>query len=67
MNHKDNILKLIQSNKEPYCDDCISEMLNIKPRQQVNAICNILLDENKIVREKRCCNNCKKDKLVNIQ
>lgn len=66
MNHKDDILTIIRSNKEPYCDDCISVMLNIKPRQQVNAICNRLLDENEIVREKRCCSNCKKDKLVNV-
>ncbi|MEK4701946.1 hypothetical protein MKX47_20830 [Solibacillus sp. FSL R7-0668] len=67
MNYKDNILQLIQNNKELYCDDCISELLNIKPRQQVNAICNKLFVTNKIVRDKRCCSNCKKDKLVNIQ
>ncbi|SCX63449.1 hypothetical protein SAMN02787108_03258 [Lysinibacillus fusiformis] len=45
MNHKSDILKLIKSNKGYYYDDCISETLNIKPRQQVNAICNKLFYE----------------------
>lgn len=47
-----------------YCDDCLSEALDIKPRQQVNQICNKLVVTNVYKREIRPCMNCTKDKLI---
>lgn len=50
------------------CDDCLSEALNIKPRQQINQICNDLARRNVILREKgECMMHCEKvcAKLVN--
>lgn len=48
-----------------YCDDCISNILDIKPRQQVNQICRILKNEGKVDRIKSKCQNCKNDKILN--
>lgn len=49
------------------CDDCLSEKLDIKPRQQINQICNRLKERGKIIREMKECSDCKSDKLVNIK
>lgn len=48
-----------------YCDDCLSKELNIKPRQQVNRICNKLKKQGLLKRERKQCCYCSKDKLVN--
>ena len=53
------------SNK-PYCDDCISEELNIKPRQTINQICRILDNVKAIQRVKGSCSSCARDKIVNM-
>ena len=50
------------------CDDCLSELLNIKPRQQTNQICNKLASQEKILRKKgECMMHCARvhSKLVN--
>lgn len=49
--------------KEAYCDDCLSLLIGIKPRQQINQICN--RNTNVICRNdyERCC-NCNKYKIV---
>ena len=46
-----------------YCDDCLSLLTGIKPRQQINQICN--RNTNVICRNdyERCC-NCNKYKIV---
>ncbi|MGB0982418.1 MAG: hypothetical protein ACPG19_00170 [Saprospiraceae bacterium] len=47
-----------------HCDDCLSEILNIEPRQQINQICREKLGNN-ITRQRGVCSECKKSKLVN--
>jgi len=49
-----------------FCDDCISSILNIRPRQQVNQICHILKDEGIISRVQFKCALCKKVKILNF-
>jgi biotin operon repressor len=66
MSNKEVVLSFIRkSDKDFYCDDCLSDILNITPRQQVNQKCNQLKDENVIIRVKEQCFHCSKDKLVN--
>ena len=49
--------------KEAYCDDCLSLLTGIKPRQQINQICN--KNTNVICRnDYECCCNCNKYKIV---
>lgn len=66
MSNKEIILNYIKKNNSKICDDCLSYLLQISPRQQVNQICNKLYKSNEINRKIDCCSNCKKDKLVNI-
>ena len=49
--------------KEAYCDDCLSLLTGIKPRQQINQICN--RNTNVICRnDYERCYNCNKYKIV---
>ena len=59
----DYLLKIEEDMLE--CDDCLSERLNITPRQQINAIANKLKKGGKVNRYKKQCHNCLKNKLVN--
>lgn len=56
---------LMINNDKCICDDCLSELLKIEPRQVVNAICNKLKVNKTIERYKGKCSWCKKYKLVN--
>lgn len=56
---------ILKGNK--YCDDCLSEVLDIKPRQQINQIVRKLEKENGYNRDIRQCYNCSKDKKVTIK
>lgn len=62
----DLVLKFIQNNKVSYCDDCLSKILNMYPRQQVNQICNKLKVSGAIHREISQCFNCSKNKILNV-
>jgi hypothetical protein len=57
---------LVQVKKAALCDDCISAETGVKPRQQVNQICRRMSKAGEIRREKRECQRCHKDKLVNF-
>ncbi|MHA2245260.1 MAG: hypothetical protein ACXADY_09875 [Candidatus Hodarchaeales archaeon] len=48
-----------------YCDDCLSSILKIKPRQQANRISNELCNKKIINRENMKCYECEKKKLAN--
>lgn len=61
-NNKEIIYDFLKEAKKPYCDDCLSKFTNVKPRQQVNAICNANQDKIKRVRGK--CSNCEKVKIT---
>ncbi|MEW6667276.1 MAG: hypothetical protein AB1512_18895 [Thermodesulfobacteriota bacterium] len=60
---------LIYLNNNPqksFCDDCLSDRLAIRPRQQVNQICDKRLKpRGKILRRRSTCALCSKIKLVN--
>lgn len=50
-----------------YCDDCLSEVLDIKPRQQINKICRQFEKEGSVSRSKSKCGKCSAVKLVTIK
>ena len=68
MTHKDKLINYLKSNRHSYCDDCLSELLDIKPRQAINQMARKLYKEERIGRslQKECCYRCKSDKLVNF-
>lgn len=49
--------------KKAYCDDCLSKLTGVTPRQQINQICN---KHTKIIHRKDCgkCDYCSKYKIV---
>jgi len=62
--NKDKILSFLYDNAgKPFCDDHLSEVLNIKPRQQVYQICTKLYKEGLIMRDYRICVLCKKQRV----
>jgi len=66
MSNDETILSFVRSKKDKqYCDDCLSALLKIYPRQQVNQICRNLSDRGYITRERGLCSNCSKYKIVN--
>lgn len=67
MNNIEIVLDYIYKAKKGYCDDCLSSLLNITPRQQINQICNRLERDGDIIREKKICPDCNKDKWINIR
>lgn len=70
MNNDDLIINyLTQHSNTQLCDDCLSDILKINPRQQVNQICNKLKKSKQFnfQREKlsHLCSYCNKEKNVN--
>ncbi len=63
MENKEKIINFIKQHKQFYCDDCLSELTGVSPRQQVNQICNKNLDIFDI-REDLECYKCSKTKLT---
>lgn len=64
--NSDHIVSFLEHNPGEYCDDCLSSILGIRPRQQVNQICNRLNDYGSIRRGRGRCSSCHKNKLVNF-
>ena len=66
MSNKEAIINfLINKKKKRYCDDCLSKILEIYPRQQVNQISRNLAGKGHVNRERGLCFNCSKYKIVN--
>lgn len=66
MSNREAIINFLKDKKEKqYCDDCLSEILEIYPRQQVNQISRNLAGRGYINRERGLCSNCSKYKIVN--
>lgn len=63
--NKGRIFSFLQKERKEYCDDCLSLILKIIPRQQVNQICRKMQNQGLIVREKGVCFGCSKYKTVN--
>jgi hypothetical protein len=47
------------------CDDCLSEILNIKPRQAINKACRDLAAKGLVLRSSNKCEKCFKHKISN--
>lgn len=62
---KERILALLAADNLILCDDCISPLARVMPRQQVNQICRALRDSKVIERRHGTCGNCEKTMLVN--
>ena len=67
MSNTDLIIELLEKiHPGKYCDDCLSNELNIFPRQQVNQICRSLEKQSKLIRQTGLCLSCDKNKIVNL-
>jgi hypothetical protein len=55
---------LRQNPGQPYCDDCLSAVLNIKPRQQVQQKTRQLAKDNRFWRQAGVCSRCEKPMIV---
>jgi hypothetical protein len=55
---------LVRGAGESFCDDCMSALLGIHPRQQVNQKTNMLAQSGRFERRKGECQHCKSSKLV---
>lgn len=66
MNNSERILNWLNVRYfDGFCDDCLSDELDITPRQQINQICRDLFRNEKLFRYKGLCNICGKNKLIN--
>lgn len=60
------IIEVLETRGMGICDDCLSNVTEIKPRQQVNSICRKLQSTGgKLRRVKGECAECKKNKILN--
>lgn len=55
MDNTEKVLDYLEKSGKRLCDDCLSTQLEIRPRQQVNQICNRLAQQGNITREKALC------------
>lgn len=67
MSNSEVVRDFIRSASIYYCDDCLSETLQIKLRQQVNQICNKLRNEGVIKRKASSCGCCANETLINYK
>lgn len=65
MSHKDTIISYLVNYENFYCDDCLSKLCNINPRQTVFQVCTKLNIIGKINRGVGICSCCGKKKTVN--
>lgn len=61
----ERILEALEIDRRKLCDDCIADIADVAPRQQVNSICNRLKASGSIVRDKAKCGACGASKFVN--
>lgn len=61
-----SVLRRLNKVDEGVCDDCLSELLNIRPRQTINQSCNKLHAAGHLKRSKQNCSRCDEIKIVNF-
>ena len=61
---KEIIKDYVDKNNPVYCDDCLSEKLNIYPRQTINSNVRKLANEVGYKREIQKCEKCMKNKKI---
>jgi len=59
------IMHFLSSSSGSYCDDCLSDLLQIYPRQSINQSCRSLHSAGKIGRYHGRCTQCMRSKIVN--
>ncbi|WP_368293738.1 hypothetical protein [Dehalobacter sp. TBBPA1] len=62
--NKEKMLEYLRQNKKAYCDDCLSKILQMTPRQTVYAVCTKAFNEKLIYRESNVCSYCHNIKKV---
>ncbi len=60
------ILDFLEEAGQPYDDDCLAGALGATRRQTINAACNRLADQGKLVRQQALCPRCGRIKLHNF-
>jgi hypothetical protein len=60
------ILDFLEESGEPHDDDCLARELGASWRQTINAACNRLADQGKLVRQQALCPRCERIKLHNF-
>lgn len=60
------ILSFLENTGQSYDDDCLAEELGATRRQTINAVCNHLAHQGKLVRLKLLCPRCGRIKLHNL-
>jgi hypothetical protein len=64
--NKELIFENLEIYRDGICDDCLSDVTGVRPRQQVNSICRSLVHSKKLIRKKAECQVCRRVKLINI-
>jgi hypothetical protein len=62
---RNRIIDALETSPGGLCDDCLSEVAQVFPRQQVNQICRPLFQASTTDRQQRSCPRCDRVKLVN--
>ena len=62
---RERILETLEQYPGGLCDDCLSKLAEVRPRQQVNLIARAEAGAGILNRERRECGFCKDTKLVN--
>ena len=60
------VLDFLEEAGQPYDDDCLAEELGATRRQTINAVCNRLTSQGKLVRQQALCPRCGRIKLQNF-
>jgi len=66
MTNLDSVLQFLKQNESQWCDDCLCVKIGIKSRQQIFQICERLAKDDLIIRKKRQCSECGKDKKTSL-
>lgn len=64
MSREDRILSILNSGRR-LCDDCLSDITAIKPRQSIYQACTSLRDRRVITRMQESCESCHRFKITN--
>ena len=61
MTNQEKVLEFLKKHENFYCDDCLSKLCNIQPRQTVFSVCSKLAKSNQIIRKKGICDYCSRN------
>lgn len=66
MSRQDRLLSILDSGRR-LCDDCLSDISGVKPRQSVRQTCSSLRDSGLITRVTESCEACNRMKITNAK